>query len=92
MKPCAIWPAARTRRRVYRVGELVPLPIAPGGAARVISPQGEETLLRSTAAGPAFYQATDQPGFYETRSGKWSSSFAVNVSAQESDLTAIAVG
>jgi len=76
---------------VYRVGALVPLSIAPGGAARVTSPQGEETLVRSTPAGPAFYQTTDQPGFYETRSGNRLSSFAVNVSARESDLTTIAL-
>jgi hypothetical protein len=82
---------SQDQKTVYRVGELVPLPIAPGGAARVTSPRGEETLLRSTAAGLAFYRATDQPGFYETRSGNWLSSFAVNVSAQESDLTAIAL-
>jgi hypothetical protein len=82
---------SQDQKTVYRVGELVPLPIAPGGAARVTSPQGEETLLRSTAAGLAFYRATDQPGFYETRSGNWLSGFAVNVSAQESDLTAIAL-
>jgi hypothetical protein len=82
---------SQDQKTVYRVGEFVPLSIAPGGAARVTSPQGEETLLRSTPAGPAFYRATDQPGFYETRSGNWLSSFAVNVSAQESDLTAIAL-
>ena len=75
----------------YRVGELVPLSIAAGGAARVTSPQGEETLLRSTPEGSAFYRATDRPGFYETRSGNRLSSFAVNVSARESDLTAIAL-
>ena len=74
----------------YQVGEFVPLPIAAGGAARVIAPQGEETLVRNRPAGPAFYRAADTPGFYETRSGKWSGSFAVNVSAQESDLAAIA--
>ena len=82
---------SQDQKTVYRVGEFVPLFIASGGAARVTSPQGEETLLRSTPAGPAFYRATDQPGFYETRSGNWLSSFAVNVSAQESDLTAIAL-
>lgn len=79
------------QKAVYRVGELVPLSVASGGAARVISPQGAEILLRSTAAGLAFYQATDQPGFYETRSGNLLSNFAVNVSAQESDLTAFAL-
>jgi hypothetical protein len=81
---------SQIQRSVYQVGEFVPFAVAPGGAARIIGPQGEETLLRSTAAGPAFYRSTDQPGFYATRSGKWSSSFAVNASAQESDLTAIA--
>jgi hypothetical protein len=81
---------SQLQRTVYQVGEFVPLSLAPGGAARVISPQGEEALLRSTVAGPVFYQATDQPGFYETRSGKWLSSFAVNASAQESDLATIA--
>jgi hypothetical protein len=75
---------------VYRVGEIVPIFIAPEGAARVTSPRGQETLLRSTPAGPAFYQTTDEPGFYEARSGNQLSSFAVNVSARESDLTAIA--
>ena len=64
---------------------------AAAAAVRAAGLQGEETLLRSTPAGPAFYRATDQPGFYETRSGNWLSSFAVNVSAQESDLTAIAL-
>jgi len=82
---------SQAQKTDYRVGEFVPLAIAPGGAARVISPEGEETLLRNTSTGPAFYQATDQPGFYETRSGKWLSSFTVNTSAQESDLTAITV-
>ena len=82
---------SREHKAGYGVGELVPVSITPGGAARVTSPQGEETLLRSTAAGAAFYQATDQPGFYETRSGNWWSSFAVNVSAQESDLTGTAL-
>jgi hypothetical protein len=82
---------SQAQKTDYRVGEFVPLAIAPGGAARVISPEGEEILLRNTSTGPAFYQATDQPGFYETRSGKWLSSFTVNTSAQESDLTAIAV-
>jgi hypothetical protein len=82
---------SQAQKTIYRVGEYVPLSIAPGGAARVISPKGEETLLRNTSAGPAFYQATDEPGFYETRSGKWLRSFTVNTSAQESDLTTIAV-
>jgi len=82
---------SQDQKAAYRVGELVPLSIAAGGAARVTSPQGEETLRRSTPAGPAFYQATDQPGFYETRSGNRLSSFAVNVSARESDLTAAAL-
>jgi hypothetical protein len=81
---------SQVQKADYRVGEFVPLSIATGGAARVISPKGEETLLRDTPAGPAFYQATDQPGFYETRSGKWLSSFTVNASAQESELTTIA--
>ncbi|MBT8334944.1 MAG: hypothetical protein KJP19_10965, partial [Deltaproteobacteria bacterium] len=82
---------SQAQKTSYRVGEYVPLSIAPGGAARVISPKGEEALLRNTLAGPAFYQATDEPGFYETRSGKWLRSFTVNASAQESDLTAIAM-
>ncbi len=82
---------SQVQKSVYQVGEFVPLPIAPGGAARVIAPQGEETLLRNKPAGPAFFRATDQPGFYEVRSGTWLSSFAVNTSAQESDLTSIAV-
>ncbi len=82
---------SQTQKTVYQVGEFVPFPVAPGGAARIISPQGEDTLLRHTPAGPAFYQSTNEPGFYEARLGKWSSSFAVNTSAQESDLTTIAV-
>jgi hypothetical protein len=81
----------REQKTVYRVGESVAFSLAPGGAARVTSPLGEETLLRSTTAGPAYYQATDQPGFYEIRSGNWRGSLAVNVSARESDLTAIAL-
>ena len=78
-------------KTTYQVGEFVPFSVAPEGLARIISPQGEETFLRQTAAGPAFYQSTDQPGFYETRSGKWSSSFAVNNAAQESDFTTVTV-
>ncbi len=78
------------QKTIYQVGELVPFSVAPGGTVRIISPHGEDTLLRHTTAGPAFYQATEQPGFYDTRSGKWSSSFAVNTAAQESDLTTIA--
>jgi hypothetical protein len=81
---------SRDPKGAYRVGELVPVIIAPEGAARVISPQGEASLLRSTAVNPAFYQATDEPGFYEIRSGNRSTAFAVNVSARESDLTAMA--
>ncbi len=82
---------SQIQKSVYQVGEFVPLSITAGGAARVISPQGEETLLRNTTVGPVFYQATDLPGFYEIRSGKWLDNFVVNASAQESDLTAIAV-
>ncbi|NNK56083.1 MAG: VWA domain-containing protein [Desulfofustis sp.] len=82
---------SHVQKTVYQVGEFVPFSIAPGGAARIISPQGEDTLLRHTAAGPTFYQSTEQPGFYETRSAKWSGSFAVNAAAQESDLSTIAV-
>jgi len=82
---------SQDQKDAYRVGEIVPLSVAPGGAARVKSPQGEETLLRSTAADLAFYRATDQPGFYETRSGNRLSGFAVNVSARESDLTTLAL-
>ena len=82
---------SQIQKTVYQVGELVPFSVTPGGAARIISPQGESTLLRHNPAGPAFYQATDRPGFYESRLGKWSTSFAVNTSAQESDLTTIAV-
>lgn len=82
---------SQMQKTVYQVGEFVHFPVAPGGAGRIISPQGVDTLLRHTPAGPAFYQSTDQPGFYEVRSGKWSTSFAVNAAAQESDLTTIAV-
>ena len=37
---------SQDQQSVYQVGEFVPFPVAAGGAARVISPQGEETLLR----------------------------------------------
>jgi len=73
----------------YRVGELVPVSIAPDGAARVTSPQGVETLLRSKPQGLNFYQATDAPGFYQTQSGSLVGGFAVNVSAQESELASV---
>ena len=82
---------SQMQKSVYQVGEFVPFLVAPEGAVRIISPQGDETLLRHRSAGPAFYQATDQPGFYEIRAGKWSGSFAVNSAAQESDLTTVAV-
>lgn len=82
---------SQMHKSVYQVGEFVPFPVAPGGAARIIAPQGEATLLRHTPTGPTFYQSADQPGFYEVRSGKYSSSFAVNAAAQESDLTTIGV-
>ena len=78
-------------KTVYQVGEFVPFSIPPGGATRIISPQGEDTLLRHTTAGPTFYQSTDQLGFYEARSAKWSGSFAVNAVAQESDLSTVAM-
>ena len=82
---------SHVQKTVYQVGEFVPFSIAPGGATRIISPQGEEALLRHTAAGPTFYQSTEQPGFYETRSAKWSGNFAVNAASQESDLSTVAV-
>jgi len=81
--------ASRDKRMSYRVGDLVPVSIPPDGAARVTSPQGVETLLRSKSEGLDFYQATDAPGFYQTRSGSLIGSFAVNVSAQESDLASV---
>jgi hypothetical protein len=55
----------------------------------VISPQGAEKLLRPKPEGLDFYQATDTPGFYQTRSGNLLDSFAVNVSAQESELASV---
>jgi hypothetical protein len=81
--------ASRDKRMSYRVGDLVAVSIAPDGAARVTSPRGVETLLRSKPQGPVFYQATDVPGFYQTRSGNLLDSFAVNVSAQESELASV---
>lgn len=76
-------------KAAYRVGDFVPVIIAPGGAARVLSPSAEESLLRAKGTNPVFYQATDAPGFYEVRSGDRSTVFAVNVPEQESDFTAI---
>ena len=82
---------SNVQKTVYQVGEFVPFSIAPEGAARIISPRGEDTLLRHTAAGSAFYRSTELPGFYETRTAKWTGSFAVNTAAEESDLSIGAV-
>jgi hypothetical protein len=81
--------ASRDKKMSYRVGDLVPVAMPPDGAARVTSPQGVETLLRSKPQGPVFYQATDAPGFYQTRSGSLVGSFAVNVPPRESELASV---
>jgi hypothetical protein len=48
-------------------------------------------LVPSTRTGTAFFDATDEPGFYEARAGSWTGRFSVNVSARESDLGSISV-
>ena len=76
----------RDAQMSYRVGDLVPIPVPPGGAARVTSPGGEATLLRAGPAGVAFYPATAEPGIYQTRSGNLPGNFAVNAAIGESEL------
>ena len=76
-------------RMSFRVGDVVPIDVPAGGGVRVTSPGGEAALLRSAAAGFAFYPATAQPGFYRTRSGNLTGGFAVNVAARESELVAL---
>jgi hypothetical protein len=79
----------RDQKMSYRVGDLVPVSVPPNGAARVISPGGEVSLLRSGPADLAFYQTTAEPGFYQTRSGSMPGRFAVNAAVQESDLISL---
>ncbi len=80
---------SRDTQMSYRVGDIVPVGVPASGAARVTSPGGEVTLLRSTGAGFAFYQATAEPGFYQTRSGNLPGNFAVNVAVPETELVAL---
>ncbi len=77
------------KKRIYHVGDLVPIRMSVGGVARVSSPQGKETVLVSDLEGSVFYQETDIPGFYHVRAGDLLDYFAVNVPVKESDFTSM---
>ena len=80
---------SREQKMSYRVGDLVPVPVPTNGAARVTTPVGKITQLRSKPDGIAFFQATGEPGFYRTRSGNLKGSFAVNAALSESELISV---
>ncbi|MDJ0783300.1 MAG: BatA domain-containing protein [Desulfosarcinaceae bacterium] len=71
----------------YVIGEIAPLKIPADSVVRITSPLGRETLLPATPDGTAFFDATDEPGIYETQAGNRTGRFSVNVSARESDFT-----
>jgi hypothetical protein len=77
---------SRDPKSSFLVGEIAPLTVPAAGVARVTSPTGRETLLPSAPAGMAFFEATDQPGIYQTQSGTRAGRFSVNVPARESDF------
>jgi hypothetical protein len=77
------------KKRAYTVGESVPLIVPSGNALRVSGPHGRETILTATAGNYVFYKQTYVPGFYGMRGGNLEDFFAVNVSAEESDLSPI---
>lgn len=80
---------SREQKMSYRIGDLVPVPVPTNGAARVTSPVGKITQLRSKPDGIAFFQTTADPGFYRTRSGSLKGSFAVNAALSESELISV---
>jgi hypothetical protein len=77
---------SRDQKTSFLVGEIAPLTVPAAGVARITSPKGRETVLHATPAGVAYFDATDQPGFYETQSGSLAGRFSVNVPPQESDF------
>jgi hypothetical protein len=77
---------SRDQKAAFLIGEIAPLKVPAAGVARVTSPSGRETVLPATPAGFSYFDATDQPGVYETRSGNRAGRFSVNVSAREADF------
>lgn len=76
----------RDQKTTFLVGDIAPIPVPAGGMARITSPQGRETLVRPVQTDTAYFEATDQPGLFEVRSGNWMGRFSVNISPRESDL------
>jgi hypothetical protein len=70
----------------YTVGEPVRLRLPAGQVARVVAPNGAETILTSTKGDDVFYRSTNDPGFYRVRGLPEQDFLAVNASTAESNL------
>ena len=77
------------KKRAYSIGEAVRLMVPSGNVLRVSGPHGGETVMTATAGNEVFYKQTQAPGFYAIRGGNREDFFAVNVAAEESDLSSI---
>ncbi len=78
------------KKQSYAIGEIVPLPVPSRTIVHVIEPGGSKTELTLKPGERHFYRTTDTPGFYNISAKDFQDYLAINVSAEESDLTPMA--
>jgi hypothetical protein len=79
----------REQKNDFQIGDIVPLTVPRQGVARITSPAGHESMLQSNREDTVFFDATDEPGLYETHVGSRVEPFSVNVSPGESDFASM---